>query len=108
MAVNLQEVSHTTGKPALNDASWRQWLTARRCASLGVTEIVAALLSTEPQGLVMRAQNCVVCVSVGLVIVCPEPSWVDVLPFAPWNQVTTGAVPIKPTVRETVVPLNAC
>ena|SRR5207244_305250 len=73
----------------------------------GRTAIVAASLSTEPQELAMRAQNCVVCVNTGLAMVCPEPTCVDVSPFAPRNQLTVEVVPMKPTVSVTVVPATA-
>lgn len=73
-----------------------------------VTVIIAASLSTEPQALVTRAQNCVVCISSGLVIAGPDPTGVEVLPGAPSNQATEAFGSLTAIVNGTVVPTAAC
>src|SRR6266850_1530828 len=98
---------------------WRQDLRRRLHSLVGyqcaidrlraiLTVIVAASLSTEPHGPVTLAQNCVVCVSTGLVMASPDPTGAEVLPDAPWNHVTETFGSPMPTINLTVVPAAAC
>src|SRR5436189_5779133 len=73
-----------------------------------LTVIVAASLSTEPHGPVTLAQNCVVCVSTGLVMASPDPTGAEVLPDAPWNHVTETFGSLTLTINLTVVPAATC
>ena len=87
-------------------------LAGRQCAidrlRAILTVIVAASLSAEPHAPVTFAQNCVVCVSTGLVMASPDPTGAEVLPDAPWNHVTETFGSLTPTINLTVVPAATC